>query len=141
MISYGVIPLQEVDGAWKTFIVYRTKGFWEFPKGHPEKGETEKQAAKRELKEETGFSVVKFLSENSYSMSYQYTDHGEVVNKKGVYFPAIVEGEVALQEDEVSEGKWVSFNEALELLSYKNSVDLFSKFLEDFRNMNEKGSI
>ena len=38
----------------KVLVVKQTSGFYGFPKGHVEIGETEKETAIRETKEETG---------------------------------------------------------------------------------------
>lgn len=46
------------DGQWKArFLVRGDEGTFGFPKGGLERGETFKQAALREFKEETGFSI------------------------------------------------------------------------------------
>ncbi len=42
-------------------IQYRKARHWDFPRGHVEKGETDLEAAKRELKEETGISQAHFV--------------------------------------------------------------------------------
>ena len=42
----------------KILLVKNTNGkYWSFPKGHIEQGETEKETAAREIKEETGLDV------------------------------------------------------------------------------------
>ncbi|MFH1332713.1 MAG: NUDIX domain-containing protein, partial [archaeon] len=42
-------------------ILQYTAGHWDFPKGHIEKGETERETALRELKEETGITDAFFV--------------------------------------------------------------------------------
>lgn len=51
-ISYVVIGAR-YNGKW-TFIRHRERGGYEIPAGHPEEGESDEEAAKRELTEETG---------------------------------------------------------------------------------------
>ena len=41
----------------QVLLVKHNKGHWDFPKGHVEEGETEKQTALREVKEETNIDV------------------------------------------------------------------------------------
>ncbi len=41
----------------KSFLLLRSKTRWDVPKGHVEQGETETEAALRELREETGISA------------------------------------------------------------------------------------
>ena len=56
----------------KSEYVDDPKSFWGFPKGHMEEGETPKDAAKREVSEETGFIVElsdeKPLAESRYEI-------------------------------------------------------------------------
>ena len=47
----------------KEYKEYYDSGFWGFPKGHMEEGESPLNAAEREVFEETGFKV-KCISEN-----------------------------------------------------------------------------
>ena len=42
----------------KVLLVQQHQGFWGFPKGHVENGETEIQTAIREVKEETNIDVI-----------------------------------------------------------------------------------
>lgn len=42
-------------------LMMRRRGWWDFPKGHVEAGETKEQAALREVKEETGLNEMKTL--------------------------------------------------------------------------------
>lgn len=59
--SCGIIPLQKISGTWMVFIVQHKSGYWGFPKGHIEPGETQQQTASRELFEETGLHIEKYL--------------------------------------------------------------------------------
>ena len=48
---FGIVPLQHRAGAWRCFMLqHRYGNHWGFPKGHAETGETDLQAARRELK-------------------------------------------------------------------------------------------
>lgn len=41
----------------KYLLVREKNGFWGFPKGHMERGETEQETAGREIKEETALEM------------------------------------------------------------------------------------
>ena len=41
----------------KVLLIKQHQGFWGFPKGHVEDGETEEETAAREVKEETNIDV------------------------------------------------------------------------------------
>lgn len=126
--SYGIIPLQKIEGEWFVFLIsHQSASHWSFPKGHGEPGESPKEAAIRELKEETGLSVVKFLTDTPLIESYQFYTKGERVYKTVSYFLAAVEGEVALQVEEIAEGKWVKFADAEKFVTFSEAKSLCTK--------------
>lgn len=132
--SYGIIPLRREEGEWQVLLIqHRSAKYWGFPKGHAEAGESPREAAVRELEEETGLTLVKFLSESTFEEHYHYTLRGTLINKNVMFFVAEVEGELHLQEHEVSGGRWVPLKEAVAHLSYETDrsicqgvVDLMS---------------
>ncbi len=120
--SYGIIPLmRDEDGKWLGLIVYHTTGFWGFPKGHAEKDEEPREAAVRELTEETGLKLVDFLPLTPFTENYKFSWKGEIINKWVTYFAAEVDGEVKVQQDEVEEAKWVVLEELEPALNYEES--------------------
>jgi 8-oxo-dGTP diphosphatase len=80
------------------------KGFWEFPGGKMEPGETPQQALARELKEELAIDVIvgKFLCtvEHDYP-AFHLTMH--------CFYCSVVGGELTLLEHEAA--KWLSMSE------------------------------
>ena len=82
----------------------------------------------RNLKEETNLDVEineKFRYVETYSPK-------ENVTKDVVFFVAKkIGGDVKPQEEEVSEIKWVSPKEALELVSYESSKIVMEKIIND----------
>jgi 8-oxo-dGTP pyrophosphatase MutT (NUDIX family) len=99
---------------------------WTFPKGHPEKDETDEQAAIREVREETGWmcSVVKKLTD----VSYRYM-HERVLFHKTVrwFLMAPLENMGAFDLEEVLEIKWVPIHEAEALVSYGSDKELLKQ--------------
>ena len=111
----------------RVLLVKHQKGHWGFPKGHVEKNETEMETAIREVKEETNLDVK--IVDNTRFVEEYITDKGN--EKEVVYFYAKkVGGEIKSQEEEVSETKWFSFEEARQVITYKESKETFRKFLE-----------
>ena len=45
--SFGIVPTAKSSNEYMFLVIYRTKGFWEFPKGHRDEGEDDVTAAKR----------------------------------------------------------------------------------------------
>ena len=118
--SFGVVPLSFKRGYWEVFLIQHQKArYWGFPKGHAEPGETPRESALRELKEETNLEVVRFLQEEPLAEQYKFKIAGRPVSKRVFYFVAIVEGNVVLQEKEIQAGTWVSFPEAIEKVTHR----------------------
>ncbi len=59
ILSAGIVLVREERGTWK-YLFLRAYRNWDFPKGIVEPGENPLEAAKREVKEETGISDLDF---------------------------------------------------------------------------------
>jgi 8-oxo-dGTP pyrophosphatase MutT (NUDIX family) len=117
--SFGVIPLSKVKGEWEVFLIQHKGGrYWGFPKGHAEIGETSREAAFRELKEETNLDVMTCLIEEPLTEQYQFFIEGTKIFKKVSYFVAEVFGEVNLQKEEIHDGIWLPFPQAMEKVTH-----------------------
>jgi bis(5'-nucleosidyl)-tetraphosphatase len=91
--------------------------YWGFPKGHIESGETERAAAAREVREETGLDVA-LLDEFREADEYVFQKRGELVKKQSVYFLGQATTQAAQISWEHDDLAWVSFGEALTRLKY-----------------------
>ena len=131
--GYGIVPLRRLDNNWYVFVIRRTKGFWELPKGHSEPGESPLETAKRELLEETGLQVSQLISEKPFTIQYEYEEEGRDITKEVLYFLAEVRGEVALQPEEVNEGQWIHIDQADKLLTFENSMALIQEVNEKLK--------
>ncbi len=121
---FGIIPVRRQGNGWEVFVLQHQKGHWGFPKGHPEKGESPEQVAARELLEETGLSIAKFLQVNPLIEQYFINDNGVKAEKSVTYFLAEVEGTVKLLQNEIAASKWISFDDAISILTYEQSRKL-----------------
>lgn len=82
------------------------KGMYGLPGGHMEEGETQIEALKRELKEETNFLIEVRKSD--------YLGTGSIPNNPNeviLYRAQIIGGKETPQEDEVEEIKWLAYEE------------------------------
>ena len=118
-LSCGIVPLKRGDnGVEVLLIAHRMGSYWAFPKGHQDPGETDIETAERELKEETGLEIDKYFSKKPYKETYQFYRARQKVSKTVIYFPAFVEGTLALQEEEIVDARWVLLSEAKKHLTF-----------------------
>ena len=132
--SFGTIPLNKQNGIWQTFLVKNKSGnHWGFPKGHANLSETQKEAALRELKEETNLSVLRFLSEEPLVEQYSFKRDSNPVAKKVYYYLVEVSFAAKITSDEILDGKWVEISKAKDLITYDASKEIANQveiFLE-----------
>lgn len=98
---------------------HRGEDRWCFPKGHVEEGESIRDAAHREVLEETGLSEVRLLDEVG-EVHYRFFDprkHRNVL-KTTVYWVAEVDHGELTPEPIFDRAEWLSHNAALARLHY-----------------------
>ena len=111
----------------KVLLVKHNIGHWDFPKGHVEEGETEEETARREVKEETNLDVEIDISKR-YINEY-YTDKGN--HKTVVLFVAKKIGGEEKNQEEINELKWIPLQDAIDVITYDNTKELFKKVLQE----------
>lgn len=112
----------------KVLLIKQVSGHWGFPKGHVEHDEEEEQTALREVKEETNLDV-KIDSNKRYVEKY-ITDKG--IDKEVVLFVAEpINEEIKMQEEEVSRIKWMSFEEAINQITFEETKQILKQVLRD----------
>jgi bis(5'-nucleosidyl)-tetraphosphatase len=128
--SFGIVPFSNEKGTWKVLLILHREGnHWGFPKGKANPGETPLEAATRELKEETGLIVATLLRERPMIEQYQFRRKKQFVIKMVQYFPALVQGHLQLQEEEIREARWLTIPEALQQLTFKEARHILQEFL------------
>ena len=122
--SSGAIVYKIENNEIKYLLIMLIRGNWGFPKGHFEGEETEKETAVREIFEETGLNV-KF--HDNFRESIQYFP-APFIFKTVIYFLAeAITDNVKIQTDEVAEYKWVSYDEAAKLITYRLQKKILKK--------------
>ncbi len=118
--SFGIIPLQNVDGKWQVFIVQSVTRHWGFPKGHPlHSYESAEQTAERELKEETGFTLTDYFPVAPFSFSYECRSHGKYVDKTVTLFLGKVTGNIHPCPIEIAESMWIDLDKVQEKVVFQ----------------------
>lgn len=132
--SFGIIPVRKNNHGWEVCIVKHCSGHWSFPKGHPEKNETPRETATRELKEETNLDILRFVSEETLEEKYVYRFKGELRNKTVKYYIAEVIGEININAKELQEGKWLMIDVAAAQVTFPQARAIcqsLQQFLKD----------
>jgi bis(5'-nucleosidyl)-tetraphosphatase len=129
--SFGIVPFLNENGTWKVLVILHREGnHWGFPKGKADPGETALQAAVRELQEETGLTVTQILRELPLTEKYQFRHRKGIVVKIVQYFPAIVSGDLRIQQEEIREAKWLTISEAMQQLTFKEARNILQEFIK-----------
>ena len=119
----------------EVLLIHHNAGHWDFPKGHVEEGETEKETAIREVKEETNIDVE---VDEIYRYSTKYSPKEDVV-KEVIYFLAKnINDNKQAQLEEVSEVKWFAMEDAINKITFDNSRNILIQLKKD---LEKKGSI
>ena len=122
--SAGIIPVCLQNNEWCFFLVQLKTVHWGFPKGHTESYESLTQTACRELKEETGLDIDRYLSISPYVVKYFFHRDHKLIHKQVTYFPALVKGDITLQEEEIQDGRWVALGEACTLITFEQEKSI-----------------
>jgi 8-oxo-dGTP pyrophosphatase MutT (NUDIX family) len=104
--SCGAVVYRKYHGNTEILLIRHIKsGYWSFPKGHVEEGETEEETAIREVFEETGLNVY---IDGGFRETVMFSPKKDYI-KTVVYFVARVKAEknvkksvIVLGADEIS---------------------------------------
>lgn len=123
----GIVLYRE-EGGERRYLLLRSaltrRPIWEFPKGGVERGETDLQAAVRELDEETGIprAVIEvadgFREEERYVFTQGKGEERSLIVKRVIYFLARTQASDVTLSREAQEWRWVTFDEAMRLLRF-----------------------
>jgi 8-oxo-dGTP diphosphatase len=118
----GVVWRRTAKGDVKVLLVHRPMyDDWSLPKGKLDPGETARQAARREVLEETGFECK--LGAELEEVRYEDRKGRP---KRVRYWTMEPIGGAFEPNDEVDEIRWATVEEAAELLTYRRDVRLLS---------------
>ena len=139
--SCGAVVFNRRDGVIRYVLVRHLDGHYGFPKGHAELGETEEETAIREISEEVGLRT-RIVSGFREVEEYQLPGRPDT-RKQVVCFLAEYENQkLCHQKDELLCACLVTYEEALEMLSFEESRKILSKadgfLMRRFSNSDEE---
>lgn len=110
-------------------------GTWGFPKGAVEEGESEEEAARRELAEETGLHELEYIDDlGTYEREASSTDAGlQKVKRIHLYLFAAPAGAVLAPTLEIAEARWVPAREVAATLTIPKDQAFYASVFDRVR--------
>jgi 8-oxo-dGTP pyrophosphatase MutT (NUDIX family) len=103
------------------------KDYWDFPKGHIEKGEKIKDTVRREVFEETGLKDIRFVEGFKEWIKYFFKFRGKNIFKIVTFLLAETKTkEVKISSEHIGY-QWLTYQEALERLTFNNSKEILKR--------------
>ena len=137
-VSAGAVIFRNMpDKTWRFLLLRYRHCHWDFAKGHVEAGETLKEAARREIEEETGIADLRFVPEFHERTHFFYVakgsewerrrkdGRGRWIFKTVHFFLAENTNEAPVHlSDEHTDFLWLPFDKALEQATFENAKQL-----------------
>ena len=131
----GIVYRRTAKGEVEILLIQDSKGRWTIPKGHIEEGETARQTAEREIREETGLQEMK-VQDWLGKINFRYRRGNSLV---------LMTTEIFLVKAKGNDGKikpekwmtslgWLPANDALEKIEYDDIGKLILLGLKKIRN-------
>lgn len=135
----GIIYRLSKDAPNKAEIlmIRDSKGRWTIPKGHIEEGETARQTAEREIREETGLQQMK-VSDWLGKINFRYRKANSLVLMTTEIFlvKALGDTDKIQSEEWMTNLAWLPAQEALDKIEYEDIGKLILLALKKIRQSN-----
>lgn len=126
-------------GTIEILLIQDSKGRWTIPKGHIEEGETARQTAEREIREEVSLQKMKIMDWLG-KINFRYRRGNSLVLMTTEIFLVQAQGDT----DEIKPEKWMKSlgwlpaSEALEKIEYEDIGKLILIALKKIRTLNNQ---
>lgn len=116
------------DGSYCFLLLQSAPGKpWGFPKGKLNRGESEAEAARREIAEETGLQAIELDPVFRHSIHYVYRRGRVLVEKDVTYFLArALTPEVHISWEHVA-FRWATLEDSLDLVVFENARETLQR--------------
>ncbi len=135
--SAGAIIFVKEKPEIKFLLLHYEAGHWSFPKGNIEKGETELLTAQREIKEETSLEDLQFFDNFREVINYYYKREGKTILKEAIFFLAqSFKEHITISYEHIGYA-WLTYDKALEKVTYENDKNVLKKAMEFIKGHKE----
>ncbi|MFQ5439985.1 MAG: bis(5'-nucleosyl)-tetraphosphatase [Nitrosopumilaceae archaeon] len=125
--SAGVVLFRKENGKILFLLLHYPSGHWDFVKGKMEDGETPRETAIRETKEETEITDLRFVDNFEEWIQYNFQFQGELIHKKVVFFLGETKTKDVKISNEHLDYTWMDFPTAMEKTTFDNAKTVLSK--------------
>ena len=110
-------------------------GHWDFAKGKKEKGETDRQTALREVREETGITDLIIHDGFQREIEYEFMDKsGTMIHKTVIFFVGYTKTDEIILSNEHEGYSWLEYDDASFKITYgaaRNVLAAADAFLDE----------
>lgn len=131
--SVGAVIFRKEENKIKYLLLHYPRGsriqesYWDFSKGHVEKGETEGKAMRREVFEETGIRDLELVPKFRETIKYFFRWEKKTIFKIVVFYL----GETKIEKVQISAEhmgyKWLEYEDAMKKLTFDNAKEILKK--------------
>ncbi len=138
--SVGAVIFRKQDNKTYYLLLKYTAKHWDFVKGHIDEGEIDMQTLAREADEETGIKDLKVIEGFKEIHKYFFKQYKDKMTKEDLkkgkpvwvfklvnfYLAESKTKDIKLSEEH-QDYKWLKYEEALRLVTFKNAKELLKK--------------